>query len=802
MKKVAQIVSFICRHRLSVAVAIFSWAIFAFFVIRSAKFSQNIYDLLPVTDDAVISHSKAAKFFGQSNSIFFDISGEDSELACDALVTLLSKNSEIAEISGKIDAVDFKNVLSEIIGYIPTVFSEKDAKVLEDKISIQSLTNRLENFKRRISSVSSFGSKDVLVADPIGILEIFYSKLKNSSGDFNFASMSSGRILSSDGKHFLLVAEGKFDSSDSARSEKLSASIDDIVEKIKREFPSVKIAYAGGCRIAADNALIARRDCSLCFFLTVALMAILCFVAFRNRIFSLLAVAPSLLGTSVAFVVLALLFDDIASISIAFASIAVGVSIDYAVHILYRLDSLGKIDIKKASETASQMSYPILVTSGTTIIAFLIIYFCGSKGFAQLGFFGAIGIFFSALASVFLMPAFSLRLGSSRKSTHRFFDKVSEKLSFVSKGKNFSTYAIFLISILTVPFILNLKVDGNISNLSAFTKSAKADDSLIRSVWGNAISRSYVLIESDSSDNVRLLCRNLEKLISDFGVKVYPISPLLPDSKTQKENVERWNKFWNRERKSELKDNFSIAAKSAGFNAKMFEKSFSKIFNPASSLSDFSDSQILSKIFKGKFTSSENGSFLAVSIELPKNTDKFAFKEFLTKVSPKANYIDTSFLGEHIADTAFNWLVKFALFAFLFASIYLYIISRRLRFVIAVLCPVVVGLLWGFGIMGALGVPINIVNAIFVIFAVSLAQDYVVFTIYSSMKKERTRNALSAILLSAFTTISAFAILALAQHPMLKSLGFAASISIFSILLACILFSRFSIKLSGGNQDV
>ncbi len=802
MNKVKRVVEFFCARRWTLFAVLLSWTLLALWFASNANFSQNIFDLLPVEDSSFTAHVRAAKFFGHSKSAYFNVSGEDAQSACDALIAKLSKQSDVSEISGRIESGEFKTALSEIISYIPATFTEDDAKFLENKIASESLSRRLEDFKRAMASMTGFGRRDVLVADPLGCLEIFYNKLKNSSNDFNFASLSSGRITSADGKNFLVVAEGNFDSSDSSKSENFSSKIESIIRSVEREFPTTKIAYAGGYRIAADNAAVARRDCSVCFLLTLILMAILCLMAFKTRWFSLIALAPSLFGTASAFAMLALFRDEIASISVAFASIAVGVSIDYAVHILYRLDSLGKIDVRKASDVAAKLSLPIAATSGTTIIAFAIIYFCGSEGFSQLGFFGVIGVFLSAIASVFFMPPFTIGFGRDDSPKSSAFDFLAKKISPLLNNKRLSVVAVFVISILVIPFIFKLKIDGDISNLSAMTAQARADNALIRSIWKGAVSKNFVLVRGADSDSARLEASRLERAIQDFGAKVYPVSSLLPTSNIRAENIKRWNDFWSDKRFAELKENFAIASKSAGFNAKMFDKSLDKFVKVNPPKEDFSNARVLSKIFKTKFASDSQGAVVAIPVDLPDSVDKFAFEKFLQNISANANYIDTTFLGERVASSAFDWLLNFALLAFALAFAYLYIVFRRGLLVLSVLLPVAIGLMWSFGLMGALGVSINIVNAVFVIFAVCLAQDYAVFLIFSSKEKGRYSTALASILLSAFTTIFAFGALAVADHPMLKSLGLSAGISIFSILCACVLFSAISSKWNGvGNGE-
>lgn len=76
-----------------------------------------------------------------------------------------------------------------------------------------------------------------------------------------------------------------------------------------------------------------------------------------------------------------------------------------------------------------------------------------------------------------------------------------------------------------------------------------------------------------------------------------------------------------------------------------------------------------------------------------------------------------------------------------------------------------------------------------------LAQDYAVFMLYERTDKDLKDCALAAVLLSAFTTGAAFGVLAFAQHPVIRSLGLAAAISIVSILAAALLTVPFSAKI-------
>lgn len=796
MSLVEKIVGFFFKRRKTFAVLFVLSIFIAVWSVSKANFSENVYDILPVSDDTISAHLRATKFFGQTKTLYFNISGDNAESASGTLADKLAELPEIKEISGKIDTRDFRKTLTEILRFVPELFTDSDADELRKKVESKAIEDRLQGFIRKMSGFGSFGVRDVLMADPIGVLDIFYKKLKNSS-DLNIASFVDGRIISPDGKNFLILAEGNFDSSDSKKSSALISKIDKIVNGLIADYPSVKIAYAGGYRISADNAKIATDDCNRCFLLTLVLMAIICLFAFRTRTFVLFAITPSLIGSAIAFVILSLLYGRIASISVAFASIAVGVSIDYAIHILYRLDSLGKLDFCKISNVAYVLSRPIAMTAGTTSIAFVIIFFCGSSGFSQLGIFGTIGVIVSALLSVFIMPIYTVGFGCNSPQ-NRLFDTVASKILPICKNRKISLVLMVLICICTLPFLKNLKINGDFSSLSALTSNSRADDVLIRDVWQSAVSKTYILVDCNDPDLTRKECKRLEKWLLEKNVKFFAVSSLLVDSDTRNLNIKRWEDFWSDETVSKLKNNFEFATKSVGINASVFAKAISNYQTLSSEKFNIFANENISKMFKGRF--SQDGA-IALQVVLPSSCNKADFSKKLKEFSPCCDYIDSTYLGEHIAKITFDWLIKFALLALIFAFGYLYFVSRSLTFVLAVLSPVILGLLWCFGILGVLGIQINVVSAIFVIFAVCLAQDYAVFLIHSSKFDEDKVSGLASILLSALTTIFAFFSLAIAQHPMLKSLGLSAGTSIFSILCACIFFSGISEKWFGGKRN-
>jgi hypothetical protein len=148
----------------------------------------------------------------------------------------------------------------------------------------------------------------------------------------------------------------------------------------------------------------------------------------------------------------------------------------------------------------------------------------------------------------------------------------------------------------------------------------------------------------------------------------------------------------------------------------------------------------------------------------------------LRGVLPGMILLDKRGFADHIAALAQDGLRRFALWTGLIVAVILYLSLTSIELVLATLIPLVFGLWWTFGLMGWFGLPIDIMNSVFVIFIIGIGEDYSVFLVTSKLDEWRGRPQRIAVtgasvLISALTTIVGFGVLVFAKHPVLYSLG-------------------------------
>src|SRR4051812_12718184 len=245
--------------------------------------------------------------------------------------------------------------------------------------------------------------KDIVAADPVGMSALVVAKALPLQTGFGDAQIVDGRITSGDGRHVLLVVEPKFSSSDSKQSKPLVTGLLKMVNQVEKEFPGIHVAITGGHRMALDNSTLIWRDSIRCFSLAFAAMFLLCFTAYRRRWLVVVTFLPSLFGTIIAGAVVALANNHVSGIAIGLASMALGITVDYGIYVVYHLDNAAT-NRDSAGKIVSRLVLPTYIGAMTITAAFVVLAFSPMQGCQQLGLFGAVGVLTSAAFALVVLP--------------------------------------------------------------------------------------------------------------------------------------------------------------------------------------------------------------------------------------------------------------------------------------------------------------------------------------------------------------------------------------------------------------
>ena len=85
---------------------------------------------------------------------------------------------------------------------------------------------------------------------------------------------------------------------------------------------------------------------------------------------------------------LALGSNHLSAIATGFAVIAIGITVDYAIYVIYHLDNAAGLDSSAVGWHVGRLVLPISVGALTTIAAFAVMSTSPIHGYQQLGLFG------------------------------------------------------------------------------------------------------------------------------------------------------------------------------------------------------------------------------------------------------------------------------------------------------------------------------------------------------------------------------------------------------------------------------
>ena len=767
-------------HRPLVLIAVLVMTVAGVVISLRIDLQEDILDMLPRNDQRVDEYRYALHKFRQIDRLYLDIgvnADEPEKLAqaADEVFAALSTNGNFARIAYHVEMGGQGRIIDFLTGALPNLFSEGDAQGLQKKLDPTSVREHLATMRRKLAGPEGMVLKEVVAADPIGASEFMVAKVLPLQAGFGGAQIVDGRITSADGRHVLMTAEPKFPSSDSKASAMLVHEVLQIVHAVEKQFPGIHVAITGGHRMSVDNASIIRADAARCISIGMVAMLALCLMAYRRRWLALVTFLPSFFGTLMAGVVLALWQDQLSAIALGFASIAIGVTVDYAIHVIYHLDDTAATDRRSIGEHLSKLVFPVGIGVLTTIAAFLVMMGSPLHGYRQLGILGAIGVIFSAAFALFILPLL-VPVAKKAGQPPLWLTKLSGRYFQWQSGRRVWLVAVVLGLTVVAGFgARRLRFEGDISKLNGITKATRADDQLINKTWGEALGMTLVIARGATP--AEALAKNdlvAEVLAGDTNVKAfYSLSAVCPSPATQQANILRWRKFWTPAKRDSLHQTLHQVGGELGFRADAFDKFWQSVSNqPALLTLDMFRGTPLDQALSERVALGTNDDAVSTLVKLGDRAQVAKLRAAL----PGMIVLDGQDFAAHIAGLARRGLENFALWTGIVVGGLLLVSLASVELMLVTLVPIAFGLFWTFGAMGLLGIPIDLMNSIFVIFIIGVGEDYSVFMVTARLDEWRGQRHNAAVisasvLVSALTTIFGFGVMVIANHPVLFSMG-------------------------------
>ena len=750
-------------------------------VVQQLKFSDKITVLISKSEDGTVED------LTQTASLFLD------KIEC--------CSEYIKNVQGKVDESNIKQTFDFVYEHLPLFLDEEEYRKIDDKLAQDSIANQVDNNLKTLISPTGIVAKDFIVADPLGISFMALQKLQklNISDDFNLVD---GYIVTKDNKSLLLFIDLVLSGSETEKNTDFVNQLNQIKAEINTEFVGkTNLDYFGSSFIAVANAKQIKSDILTTVLVSMGILMLLLILYYRKFYVPIIIFIPSIFGGLFALMCMYFLRDTISAISISIGAVLLGITIDYALHILtyYRNNP-------SVNQLFKGVVKPLIMSSTTTSVAFLCLLFVNSEALQDLGIFASITVVMSAVFTIIFIPHLykpKTSEGMTRKS-------ILDKLAGYSFEKNkVLIYGSLLL--IGISFFTYQKVsfDDDLSKLNYIPDEIKAVEKQLENAT-NLTSKSLYLVVY-GTDREEVLHKNgtlknkLESYQKNSDILDYSsLSGIVLSQQEQQKKISDWNHFWATDKKENLKKNLIESGEKIGFKPETHYRFYQLLEQTPTTVSLEQYTEIPT-FFIDEFISEKDGLFTFTSVVKVDDDKRNDFVKSIAEKEKEVVIIDRKQLNEtflgHLKDD-FNRLINYSFIAVILILWYFF---RRLELVLISLVPITITGFITMGLMGLLDIQLNIFSTIVTTLIFGHGIDFTIFMTTALQKehsygKSELTTYRTSILLAVLTTILAIGALIFAEHPALKSISILSLIGVFSALIITFVFYPIVFKICITNR--
>ncbi len=764
-------------------------AVLCGFFASKINFEEDINQIIPKNEKSDLT-AKVLKQLNFSDKIIVIIenkSKEESFQLSETADTFLTKIEPLQKYIGSVQGKVNDNEISETFDFVnqnlPLFLNENDYKEIERKLQKDSIAKQVENNYVSLVSPTSLVTKEFIKKDPLGITFLGIKKLNalNISKDFK---LEDNYIVTKDGKNLLLFIDPKNKSNDTKANESFVNQLNEIKDNLNKQFKGkTEISYFGSPVIAVANAQQIKKDIQNTVIISMTVLLLLLIYYFRNIFTPIIVFLPTVFSVLLALLILYFIKDKISAISLSVGAILIGITIDYALHILTHYKHNNNIE-----ELYKEITKPIVLSSATTAVSFLCLVFVRSEALKDLGLFAAITVILSSVTALIIVPQLYKPKAKEKAVNTNFIDKIGS----YPYEKNKSLIIICSVIIIACLFgFRHVGFNEDIGDLNYIPKDLKISEAKLEKLSDITSKSIYTISYGDSEEQA--LARNsqlsqfLEKEKKDGKILSYnSLGNVVLSEKDQQKKIEEWKKFWDANKKNQTISELIKNGNQFGFNSSAFDQ-FNENLNKDYSTLSLKDYEKVKALQISEFLSQENGFYTVSNVVKVDEKKRDAFIKDIEKkheaLAIDRQQMNENFLG--LLKNDFNTLINYSLLAIILTII---VFFRNFELTILTMFPIVLTGVVTAGILYFLGLELNIFSTVVCTLVFGVGDDFSIF-LTQAMQKEHTngKNELptyrTSIILAVFTTILSIGSLIFAKHPALHSLALVALIGMFSVII-------------------
>ena len=768
--------------------------------LRRLRFDFDVLSMLPRGTPAFDDFASFIAEFGQLNELVVLIDGAPiGQLRdfADAFAARVAERETVGDVQARIDVAQvFDGVLGRYVyNYLPEeAYADLAARLTPEGLDAQAAIDRAI-----LSAPFDLATAGAVLRDPFALRRLVGAELAKSAAGEAFG-LSDGYLAASDGSALLMLIRPRASAFDIQFSEKLMRDIGGAELEARRAQPSagVRVSYTGSYIYALEDAATVRRDITRYIVLALAGVLLVFYAGYRSLRVLPFVTYPMIVSTLVTFALSLLLFAQLNAVSISFAAILYGLSIDSGIYFYTRFaQERRRLGAREAvTATLAGLGRANVASSATTAAVFAVIGLSRLNAVRQLGVLTAIGMLLTIVEFFTLYPALALAFGRSRSGALDVLDtpRLGRLAGRFASAPRATALAGLVLGTVLLWVASHVGIDVSLPHLRPKGSEAVRVEEEIASRFGRLASGGAVFVRRPDAEQAlvageavtaRLIAYQQEGLLQS----VASVTGVLPSARVQQARLAEFNRL---PRDAAVKT-FRAALARHGFVPERFDDFLADFLRPREEVVTFGHPALapLSLLIDRYVRHAGDAYVVATYVEPAQNV---SFRSVADRLHADLGGTPFGFasrllLEEELGGVVREEFILFLALALLGNVVILLATFRRVPVALAVLVPSVLAVLAVFAVMDAWAIAVDPVNLVVVPLILGLGVDYGVYVTVWTLQWGDARLALQyggrALVVTALTTTTGFGFLGLSRYPPLSSMGLLCGLGLtFSVLLS------------------
>ena len=600
----------------------------------------------------------------------------------------------------------------------------------------------------------------------------------------------------------------------------------DFLRKLSESKENIKIEFTGGLLIDHEEISSVSEGASKSGLLSLFLVSIVLWIGIRKITAISFLMFSVVVGLSVTIGLTTFFIGHLNLISVAFAVLFIGLSVDFGIQVYLRIIEDSDRSLNNVDKEIKNIRSTLIIASIPSMIGFLSFIPTDYIGLSELGRISFIGLLVGLTVNITFLPALFITFPKSinyreNKNVHSF----SGLNSMIKSSQYYLISIIIVITLFTFYAIKKINFDSDALNLKDqnlnSVKLAKelieenpTSDYIISLIIDKNNENSEKLNRLVSSENIKSIFsyEDFSKRYESEELEYFKFLILSEKSNSffsKKEELQRFKLLLNKIINLKLYDGITQ-------NAENLLEKLNKDFSNNNDIKELEE--LLFKDFEVMINKIEKFGVVEESFleKIPKYySDRYISQDNLERVEifPSKDVTKKQFLQDFVLDVqkifpkatgmpvvqyeagsiVIKSFITAMILSIIFLVLFVFFIFKKLLLVFICIFPLFISSILTLFFMIICKLNFNFANMIALPLLYSLGITYCIYFVkryleFGNLESVFRSNTPKAIIYSALTTIASFGTLAISSHNGTSSMGILLFISLFSTLISSVLY--------------